>query len=105
VQQGWWEQRGQWEQQGGGILLDRSIMAMVRGIESGPRRPRRGRRVIGGREELSVLSGEIYRMASDWHWHNWSHQRTVDDRSGNDDLCDRLEGTHFYGRRVIRPSL
>jgi hypothetical protein len=47
--------------------------------------------------------GEVSRKASDRH--NLWHRRTVDDRSDDDDPCDRLEKMHFYGRRVIGPSL
>jgi len=32
-------------------------------------------------------------------------ERTVDHGNGDEDLCDSLEGTHFYEMCMIRPSL
>jgi hypothetical protein len=61
------------------------------------------RRVFPGPGRLEALNDGSSRTASDRH--NWSRRRTVDDRSGDDDLCDRLEGTHFDGTCVIRLSL
>jgi hypothetical protein len=56
----------------------------------------------GERGELPICSR---RASNQQNWCYSSYRRTVDERSGDDDLCDRLEGTHFYRRRVIRPSL
>jgi hypothetical protein len=85
-----------------GAMGSRGLRLGVAGnynTDSRPIRLRRGQRESG---ELNGLRG-VFRRASDRH--NWSHRRTVHDRSGDDDPCDCLEGTHFYGRRVIRPSL